>query len=153
MNKGNTANYDIPDMEHLKRVLLSGKKAVFDGLGKFSWAINRYVNGKPDYFVRFEPDPDLKELIYDVLYYGPLSDRRKHLKTDIEKALANGKTIKLSGFGEVYIYWTPGYTKWDDFRGQRKVHSKPVIKFVRNKEFQLDTENLPDSLPEHKEIT
>ena len=136
MNKKNIVNYNL-NIKHLRSVLSSGKKANFDGLGKFSRQINYYVNGKENHYIKFEPDPDLKELIYDVLYYGLLSDRRKDVKTDIEKALTSGKRINLENFGEVYIYWTPGYTKLDDFRGHRKVHPKPIIKFVKNKEFMV----------------
>ena len=58
--------YRMVDPNQLKRVLKSGKRARFDDLGRFS-----LVNGT----IEFEPDIDLKNIIWDIFYFD--STRKK----------------------------------------------------------------------------
>ena len=53
------ATYRMVEPNQLKRVLLEGKRARFDDLGRFT-----LVNGT----IEFEPDKDLKNLIWDIFY-------------------------------------------------------------------------------------
>ena len=141
-----TVTYNL-DLNHLKRVLLSGKKAVFDGLGKFELKTDKVklipnspfsfkVKNEEVQYIEFKADADLKNSIWNVLYYG-YKKYNPEDHTDIANHLINEKKIDLSGFGKIYVLWSQPYTKWDDFRGEIQIGQKPYLKFSKSKEFGL----------------
>ena len=131
--KRKKAYYDIEDLDHLKRVLLKKKAAVFDNLGKF-----RYI----DHRIRFEADVNLRSQIWTWGYHNMKIDKDK--RTDILEVLLSGKNIVLDGFGEVYIGFNPGFSRWHDFHGTEFVPPKPFLRFQVDLNFIDDLhENLP----------
>ena len=116
--------YDIPDLDHLKRVLTSKRIAVFADLGKFSLIDNR---------IRFEADKELKDMIWIWGYHNMKVQEDR--KTRIFKELAAGKNIILDGFGEIYIGFNPSFERWHDFHGTEFVPPKPFLKFQVSLDF------------------
>ena len=122
--KRTKAYYDIEDLDHLKRVLLSRKAAVFDDLGKF-----RYIDNR----IRYEADTNLRTQIWTWGYHNMNIDDDK--RTDILDVLLSGKNIVLDGFGEVYIGFNPGFSRWHDFHGTEFVPPKPFLRFQVDVDF------------------
>ena len=133
--------YDIEDLDQLKRVLLSKKKAVFDGLGKFY--LQRYKEkGKVKYEVMFKGESDLKDALWDIHYNK--KDHKKEKYPDLTNQLIELKTIVFPGFGRLYIYLQNEYKKWHDFHGWVNVPTKPFLRFLTDWEFDrsLETKGL-----------
>ena len=126
--------YDF-DIDQVKQVLFSGKKAVFDGLGKF-WIETYQNNGVPVRHLEFEADQDLKNTIWEDLYYRYRKPKDKYTK--IEDHLLMNKTIVFENFCSIYIHWDSPYDRWDDFRGRIHVEAKPRIKFLKDRNFSLN---------------
>ena len=92
------------------------KKAIFTDLGSFYLETNNdtrchYEEDKR--YIKFKPDSKLKNVIWQVLYYGV--DHKKKECSDIANHLISLHTIDLVNFGKVYIYFDPGYFTWHDF--------------------------------------
>lgn len=121
------AYYDIPDLDHLKRTLVSKKAAIFDNLGKF-----RYVDNR----IRYDADKELKDMIWVWGYHNMKVQEDR--KTRIFHELASGKNIVLDGFGEVYIGFNPAFERWHDFHGTEFVPPKPFLRFQVDLDFIED---------------
>ena len=129
--------YDIEDLDQLKRVLLSGKKAVFDGLGKFY--LEKYTyKGKAKYQVTFKGESELKDALWDIHYNKVAHKKEKY--SDLTNQLIELKTIVFSGFGRLYIYLQESYKKWHDFHGWVNVPTKPFLRFLSDWEFDRSLE-------------
>ena len=141
MSKNEQIKYEFGDINRLKRHLSAGKKVTFTGLGTFhlvsdkSFHPQQYEPGGSPRYIKFEPEYDLKTVIWEVLYYG--IDRKTRDCTDIANHLISMNTIELVNFGKIYIYFDPGYYKWHDFHGKTWVDPKPRIKFLKHKDFYL----------------
>ena len=134
MSKKDSISYEFGDIDRLKRNLAAGKKVIFTGLGTFH--LETYEEDKR--YIKFKVDSELKNVIWEVLYYG--IDRKKDSCSDIANDLINMNTINLVDFGQIYIYFDPGYFKWHDFHGEIWVDTKPRIKFLKHENFQLFNE-------------
>ena len=131
MSKHKQHLYEFGDVKRLKRTLRAGKKAIFTGLGTFQLETDE----KDNRYIKFKPDSELKNVIWEVLYYGV--DRKAEDCTDIANQLISLDTINLFGFGKVYVYFDPGYFTWHDFHGEIWVDTKPRIKFLKHESFNL----------------
>ena len=116
--------YDIPDLDHLKRVLLNRKTAVFDDLGKFSLYDNR---------IRFDADINLRNQIWNWGYHNMQIEEDK--RTKIIDDLVSGKKIVLDGFGYVYIWFQQAYEKFHHWHGTEFVPPKPFLRFQVDLDF------------------
>ena len=142
MSKNKQYSYEFGDIELLKRTLLSGKKAVFENIGTFYLEEDAsftpslyYEHERGRSYIKFKSDQDLKNVVWEVLYYG--KDRKAKECTDIANQLISLNTIDLIGFGKVYIYFEPGYYTWHDFHGETWVDPKPRIKFLKHESFRI----------------
>ena len=128
--------YEFGSIDRLKRHLAAGKKVIFRDIGTFH--LETY--GKNKRYIKFHPDSELKNVIWEVLYYG--IDRKKKDCSDIANHLINLNTIDLVNFGKIYIYFDPGHYTWHDFHGETWVDPKPRIKFLKHEKFQLFNEKV-----------
>ena len=131
MSKSNFVKYEFGSIDRLKRTLRTGEKAIFTGLGSFY--LETYEEDKK--YIIFKPDAELKNVIWEVLYYGV--DRKKKECSDIANHLINLNMIELVNFGKVYVYFDPGYYTWHDFHGEIWVDPKPRIKFLKHEDFRI----------------
>ena len=104
--------YRMVDPNQLNRVLLEGKRARFDDLGRFIL--------EKDGTIEFEPDIDLKNIIWDIFYFE--SKRKNEDYNQIANHLLDRKIIELKGFGTVQVLFNPGHTKIHDFHGLSLIH-------------------------------
>ena len=131
MSKRKEYLYEFGSIDRLKRQLAAGKKVIFTDLGTFH--LETYEKNKR--YIIFKPDSELKNVIWEVLYYG--MDRKKKECSDIANQLISLDEINLVDFGKIYIQFDPGYYKWHDFHGETWVDPKPRIKFLKHKNFLL----------------
>ena len=141
MSKKEQILYEFGDINRLKRHLSAGKKVIFTDLGTFhleydkSFHPQQYEPDDPPRYIKFEADSELKNVIWEVLYYGV--DRKTRDCTDIANQLISMNAIELVNFGKIYIQFDPGYYKWHDFHGKTWVDPKPRIKFLKHNDFNL----------------
>ena len=136
MPQNKTYSYEFGSIDRLKRHLAAGKKVTFTDLGTFH--LETY--GKNKQYIKFEADSELKNIVWEVLYYG--RDRTAKECSDMAYQLLSMNTIDLVNFGKIYIYFDPGHYTWHDFHGETWVDPKPRIKFLKYENFQLFGENL-----------
>ena len=137
MRKDREIIYDIEDLDHLKQVLLSGKKAIFDRLGKFFLEKYKY-KGEVKYQIIFKGESDLKDALWDIHYHNTIHNPDKY--SDLVNQLIELKTIVFPGFGRVYVNLQESYKKWHDFHGLVTVPIKPFLRFLSDWEFDRSLE-------------